>query len=135
MLFGTASKQFFRDALLQFAEWRCDQLFHQIPLRFFGVSSEVTANIAGSIADLCRFGSQLGIVDHFFNVAEAVGPIAKTVTGQRSGCGIPGGKTVQQTSLAALGTSRSFPFLFGRGWLLTCLPRLTRLTRGSLLAR
>jgi hypothetical protein len=41
------------------------------------------ANAAGPVANPRRFGPQLRIIDHFFDVAQAVGPVEKIVAGNR----------------------------------------------------
>lgn len=46
---------------------------------------QLGANAACPVANTGRFGPQFGIVDHFFDVAQTVGPVEEVVAGNR-GC-------------------------------------------------
>ena len=46
---------------------------------------QVGSQCAGSLANACCVGSQFRIGDHFFDVAQAIGPIAEAIAGNRPG--------------------------------------------------
>src|SRR5690606_29021533 len=54
-----------------------------IPLRRLRVPAELATSLAGPLADPCRLGSQRGVFDHLFDVAQPIGPLAVAFTGQR----------------------------------------------------
>jgi hypothetical protein len=46
---------------------------------------QIGAHGAGPLANAGRLGSQLWIGNHFLDVAEAIGPVAETIAGERAG--------------------------------------------------
>jgi hypothetical protein len=70
------------------------------------VAVEVGADGAGALADLRGLGAEFGVVDHFLDVAEAVGPVAEVVAGERAAF-VPAG------ALAVAGESAEVVLLDG----------------------
>jgi hypothetical protein len=49
------------------------------------MARQLTANIAGALANSRRFSAELRIVDHLFDVTQPIGPIAEIFARDRSG--------------------------------------------------
>jgi hypothetical protein len=47
------------------------------------VPFEIDAGVFGPIADACRLGAKLAVIEHFFDVAQAVGPTAEVFARDR----------------------------------------------------
>src|SRR5262249_25403484 len=59
------------------------QVLEPVPVGYLGVALEFLAFAPRSIANLCRLGSQIRVVEQLFHVAHPVGPLAEPIAGDR----------------------------------------------------
>src|SRR5256885_13590881 len=67
--------KFLGDAIPNFSEWFQNLHLHEVPLWCDGAALEFGAEVTRAIANAGKFAANVWRVDHFFNVAKALGPI------------------------------------------------------------
>jgi len=73
-------QQFLRHLVAQLDQRAVDEVADHVPVGLLRVAVELGADGAGAVADGGGLGAEARVVDHFLDVAEAVGPVAEAIT-------------------------------------------------------
>ena len=76
-MLGGAAEELGGDAVAQLDQRAGDLRLHQVPVGLFRMALEFGPHGAGPLANAGGLGPQLGIGDHFFHIAEPIGPFAE----------------------------------------------------------
>jgi len=81
-------RNFFVEALAKFDKRIRDVLVDAVRLRRVVVAPKIDPHGPGVVEDLGETVSDIFLIDHFFNVAQAIGPVAIIISGDRAllGC-------------------------------------------------